>query len=161
MIKKYCGKCNLSKSLSQFYKSSSTGDGFQTRCKDCHRVYSRLYERKLRKTNPEKLRERAERFAKNNPYKYKEYAKSERQRIRRQVLDGYGHKCACCGEDEYKFLALDHVNGGGNQLRKKTKGNSLLHYRDAIHRNFPKDYQLLCHNCNLAKGFYGKCPHND
>lgn len=25
--------------------------------------------------------------------------------------------------------------------------------------NYPKGFQVLCHNCNLAKGFYGKCPH--
>jgi hypothetical protein len=25
---------------------------------------------------------------------------------------------------------------------------------------FPKDlYQLLCHNCNQAKAWYGACPH--
>jgi len=26
---------------------------------------------------------------------------------------------------------------------------------------FPTGFQLLCHNCNLAKGFYGKCPHDE
>jgi hypothetical protein len=27
---------------------------------------------------------------------------------------------------------------------------------------YPKDrYQLLCHNCNMAKGFYGLCPHQE
>ena len=25
--------------------------------------------------------------------------------------------------------------------------------------NSPKGFQILCHNCNMAKGFYGKCPH--
>ena len=24
---------------------------------------------------------------------------------------------------------------------------------------YPPGYQVLCHNCNLAKGFYGSCPH--
>jgi hypothetical protein len=22
-----------------------------------------------------------------------------------------------------------------------------------------KGYRVLCHNCNLARGFYGYCPH--
>ena len=26
-------------------------------------------------------------------------------------------------------------------------------------KGFPEGYQTLCHNCNLAKGFYGQCPH--
>ena len=25
--------------------------------------------------------------------------------------------------------------------------------------NFPKGFQILCHNCNVAKGIYGECPH--
>lgn len=25
--------------------------------------------------------------------------------------------------------------------------------------NYPNGFQVLCHNCNMAKGFYGKCPH--
>jgi hypothetical protein len=24
---------------------------------------------------------------------------------------------------------------------------------------YPDTFQLLCHNCNLARGFYGTCPH--
>ena len=28
-----------------------------------------------------------------------------------------------------------------------------------IKNNFPKGFQILCHNCNIAKGHYGKCPH--
>lgn len=146
MIDKKCGVCKITKKINQFYKQTKSFDGLQNRCKDCHRVVSRKYERELRKTKPEILRERAERFHKNNPYKYKEYGKSDRQRIRNKVLSGYGGKYACCSEEEIMFLALDHVNGGGGRLRKANKGNSLAHYRDAINRNFPSDYQLLCHN---------------
>ena len=28
-----------------------------------------------------------------------------------------------------------------------------------IENNFPKGFQILCHNCNVAKGLYGECPH--
>ena len=28
-----------------------------------------------------------------------------------------------------------------------------------IKNNFPKGFQILCHNCNSAKAVYGKCPH--
>ena len=28
-----------------------------------------------------------------------------------------------------------------------------------IENKFPAGIQILCHNCNLAKGFYGACPH--
>lgn len=25
--------------------------------------------------------------------------------------------------------------------------------------DYPKGFQILCHNCNMSKGFYGYCPH--
>jgi hypothetical protein len=64
--------------------------------------------------------------------------------------------CACCGEGTYEFLAIDHVNGGGSQHRKTVKGHVV---RDICRNDFPDGYQVLCHNCNMAKGFYGQCPH--
>lgn len=85
--------------------------------------------------------------------------KREREVLRKDVLEHYGGKCACCGEEEVKFLALDHVNGGGNAHRKLIGGNTQV-YRVVRRTNFPNGYQVLCHNCNLAKGFYGECPHN-
>jgi hypothetical protein len=92
------------------------------------------------------------------------------QRDRRIVLEHYGGKparCACCGESTYEFLAIDHINGGGNQHRKRlsspnTKSgtfSSREFYRMLKTQGFPAGYQVLCHNCNMAKGFYGKCPH--
>src|SRR3972149_2266120 len=31
-----------------------------------------------------------------------------------QVLDAYGWRCECCGEQEPMFLTIDHIEGGGN-----------------------------------------------
>ena len=36
-------------------------------------------------------------------------------------------------------------------------GTTLLGW--IIKNNFPEGFKILCHNCNNAKGFYGKCPH--
>ena len=66
-------------------------------------------------------------------------------------------QCACCGETEYKFMSLDHIHGHGNTQRRQLKTNYLLSW--LIKNSFPEGYQVLCHNCNLAKGFYGQCPH--
>lgn len=77
-------------------------------------------------------------------------------RMMMTVLQKYGGKCVCCGETYYKFLSLDHVNGGGAAHLKK-EGNR-AHYKDAIDRDFPIDYQVLCHNCNKAKGVSTSCP---
>lgn len=83
-------------------------------------------------------------------------------KLRNDVIAGYGGRCACCGESQYEFLSLDHVNGGGTIHLKGNKmgGDKRVHYRDARNRNYPPDYRILCHNCNFALGHYGHCPHD-
>jgi hypothetical protein len=80
-----------------------------------------------------------------------------KQRRRFRVIEAYGGVCKCCGEAEWKFLSLDHVNNDGAEHRKKI-GQSQI-YKWAEDNEYPKTLQLLCYNCNMAKGFYGKCPH--
>jgi len=67
--------------------------------------------------------------------------------------------CNCCGETIMEFLAVDHVKGRKHlpENEKNLKSKTLLPF--LIKNNFPEDYQILCHNCNNAKAFYGKCPH--
>ena len=84
--------------------------------------------------------------------------KEKRKRERLQVIKYYGNKCQCCGESRYEFLAIDHINGGGNKHRKKLKMASIKP-EWFIKNNFPKDFRILCHNCNMANAYYGKCPH--
>lgn len=87
-----------------------------------------------------------------------------RLRLRKTVLDYYGRKCQCPGCDvtEEKFLAVDHIDGGGNAHRREIGGgSSTTFYRWLIKNEFPPGFQVLCHNCNSAKGFYGFCPHLD
>lgn len=76
--------------------------------------------------------------------------------LRREVIDFYGGRCACCDQTELNFLALDHRNNDGNVHRRVVRGNM---YQWAKKSNFPNILQVLCHNCNLAKTFYGICPH--
>ena len=79
--------------------------------------------------------------------------------LRTEVLSEYGGRCICCGENEPKFLAIDHINGNGAEHRRQHGGGRRT-YRWLRKNGFPKDnFQILCHNCNLAKGFYGTCPH--
>lgn len=84
--------------------------------------------------------------------------------MRRQVLEAYSEgqpKCACCAERHVEFLAIDHVNGGGEKHRKTlgSKGGETF-YRWLIQQQFPPGFRVLCHNCNFAYGVYGYCPHH-
>ena len=97
--------------------------------------------------------------------KHLEYARDRWRQIRQEVLDHYGNKCACCGETMPEFLSIDHIHGGGNGHRKSLEENGMKKhhgtgfYKWLIDNNYPDGFQLLCHNCNFAKGHYGKCPH--
>jgi hypothetical protein len=79
--------------------------------------------------------------------------------------------CNCCGLNSHvDFLALDHVFGRVEMdsipelvaigYSSKLESSKL---RDWImQNNFPDGFQILCHNCNFAKGFprnNGKCVH--
>ena len=97
----------------------------------------------------------------------KAMAKERRQRYRLQVIEMYGGKCECCGEDHPEFLALDHRAGGGNKYRRITneiksgRGNTdISMYKWLIDQKKPVAFlRLMCHNCNLSRAFYGYCPH--
>ena len=90
----------------------------------------------------------------------KAYMKARRIEERTKVIEHYGGKCACCGETEWKFLTIDHINGGGRQ-EKQEKGWSHIPAWYIIQQGFPTDLQVLCYNCNCAKGAWGRCPHEE
>lgn len=86
--------------------------------------------------------------------------------LRYELINKYSNglmKCMCPGCDikEYKFLSIDHIDGGGNKHRKGGNiGKGFVNVYSWLKRNnYPPGFQVLCHNCNLAKGFYGQCPH--
>lgn len=83
------------------------------------------------------------------------------ERRRQQVVAGYGGRCACCGEDDPRFLSLDHVENDGAAHRAEVGGTDKV-YRLAIVEGFPDRFQLLCFNCNLGKARNGGvCPHQE
>ena len=81
-----------------------------------------------------------------------------RKKVRAEVIKAYGGFCKCCGESEQAFLGIDHIDNTGYKHRKEVRSGSF--YVWLKNNNYPTDnYQLMCHNCNLAKSIYGKCPH--
>lgn len=80
-----------------------------------------------------------------------------RRGIKKTVIDTYGGKCKCCGlDDYYEFLCIDHI--GGKKQDGAPRGGWLF-YSWLKKNGFPSGYRVLCHNCNMAIGFYGYCPH--
>ena len=80
--------------------------------------------------------------------------------LRKKIIEGFGSKCVCCGEDDYMFLTIDHINDDGYSERKLFNNNMYSFYQSLIKNNFPiGNYQLLCYNCNCCRGAFGKCYH--
>ncbi len=85
-----------------------------------------------------------------------------REKLKIEVFSHYSNgfpKCNKCGYIDIRALCLDHINNDGAEHRKKlTKnsyrgGNAIAIYLDVRRRNYPKGFQVLCHNCNRIKEY--------
>ena len=126
-------------------------------------------------SNPSPARERARQWRALNPEakaaadaarrkakrtEFLAYLREYNKRNRLLVLAAYGGACACCSERRPEFLALDHIYGDGAEHRKATGllGTQLVNW--LIKNGMPRgQFQILCHNCNTAKGKDRTCPH--
>jgi hypothetical protein len=83
---------------------------------------------------------------------------------RYQALLHYGHGdmyCRCCGERQIEFLALDHINNDGGAHRRaigKSGGSAFYAWLRTTGYTYAS-LLVACHNCNLARAWYGQCPH--
>ena len=94
-----------------------------------------------------------------------EYRKDWYRKRKEIILDHYSNgtmKCACCGEDDFNALTIDHINNDGAQHRKELKGSTSSIHTWLIKNNFPEGFQTLCFNCNWGKHINsGICPHKE
>ena len=81
-----------------------------------------------------------------------------RLRRRRQALEAYGNKCACCGITEEAFLVLSYADGYEKATGPKINSTALYHWLEK--QNYPEGFQVLCANCNTART-KGVCPHQE
>jgi hypothetical protein len=96
----------------------------------------------------------------NNPIRYRKYKQDFIYKKKVQAYEILGNKCACCGEDNFLFLTIDHVNNDGYKDKKRRRNLTYLMYIEIIRNTFPGKYQILCWNCNCAKRTNkGICPH--
>lgn len=153
-----CSGCRVYLSVESFGPASQTKDGLNIYCRPCQAKRAERH----RQRNPRRYRyvatESAKAWRRANREKVNESSRRQRRKIRAEVLAHYGDHCVCCGEREPGFLSLDHINGGGNKERKEV-GLGIVWYYWLRRTGYPGGLQVLCYNCNLAKGFQGECPH--
>ena len=145
------------------------------------KIYFREKRQKEKAKDPEGFkRKKNENWAKNYPKnkdRLSKKTKLDRITNKKTVFKHYSKGklvCNCCKLDGnygrivgLDFLTVDHImpkkEMEKNEEMKKIgysstrKGSSL--YQWLITTNFPNGFQILCWNCNKAKGILGKCPH--
>lgn len=67
--------------------------------------------------------------------------------------------CNCCGETMLQFMTVEHKPGTRKKYGHNHKFSGVNLYRWIIKNKFPSDFEILCMNCNFARGIFGKCPH--
>ena len=87
------------------------------------------------------------------------------EKLKRDILYYYGNgklSCLCCGESEFKFLTIDHINNNGAKDRKIVRRTGHNLYRYLKKNKYPLGYQTLCFNCNSGRALNkGVCPHKE
>lgn len=150
-----CTKCTLTKLLTEFYSDPKKRDGHHTVCKECIKA-----ERRARYATDPGFRARSAAGSVEWYRRNTALTRRRRQTARLEMIEAYGAKCVCCGEAAVEFLTMDHVGGWGAEHRAadKSAGSRLPFLLKK--QGWPKNgYQLLCWNCNCARGIYGYCPH--
>lgn len=133
-----CSNCRKDLPHDSFHRAHKTKRRYSRLCKPCARAYGRIW--------------RGDNGASLKVSKIEYY-----RRVRLAGIAAYGSRCKCCGETQQEFLTVDHIKGRDKSERRRT-GKRMWAYLHA--RGWPKDnFQLLCWNCNCAKGVYGACPH--
>lgn len=125
---KLCNKCGVEKEVSKFYAQSSTSDGLQHWCKECHTNYSKTHYA----NNKNKRKETNKAYYLNNKEKY--YLRNYGITLDEynKMYDDQKGCCKICGEHQDSFsinFAVDHCHTTG-----KVRG-------------------LLCSNCNRGVGY--------
>lgn len=160
-----CSKCKNKKPASEMRKDNkrTKNDGISSQCNDC---YKELYGEKAKarrkeygKTHRRELVEKQKQYYAEHKESTQEYRKIYYTKSKLIALEHYGTKCACCGESNPTFLAIDHIGGGGTKHRKTMSKGGVNIYDWLRKNNYPPGFRTLCHNCNWATAFGRTCPH--
>jgi len=130
------------------------------------------------KTPEARTRQKKRRSKPETKVKISSYEKERRETQKKDVFSHYSkiHSnsvipcCRCCGlNDHIEFLTLDHIAGRKQMDSEpelvKLGYSSKLAIQPLcvwiLKNNFPEGFQILCMNCNFAKGQSkdNKCPH--
>ena len=116
--------------------------------------------------DPEKAKASRRKYQKTHAKQLNKQKNKKHRELKYEVMKEFSKRqsnsnvpcCACCEESMLKFLTLDHIEG----RKKMGHGKLLIGHKLrgwATENDYPDTLQVLCYNCNMAKGLFGKCPH--
>lgn len=138
------------------------------------------------KAYAERHKEYARQWRLKNKEKFHAKQKENYDAVRLEALKKYSQEvpvCACpnCGVKDLAFLTIDHIDGSGSEHRREigqaqgvldkagrkaqaektgkkvtVGGNGFAYWLKK--NNWPGGFQVLCMNCNKAKGKQPFCP---
>lgn len=114
-----------------------------------------IYQKNRYQNNPE-VRDKISKHTKEQTIQFKLEVFSH---YSKEISDSDVPICACCKIDDIRFLTLDHIDGRKHLSKREQKLKTLVLWRHIKKIGFPKGYQILCYNCNIAKGTSLYCPH--
>jgi hypothetical protein len=133
-VLKFCPHCRLFMVAAKEFWKHRGNSGLQSHCKRCSREISLA--RRHKDVVVSRGRDRAARL---------------------EAIAAYGGKCEDCGETEWPFLTIDHINGGGTSERR-TPGLKGNRYHRLKRLGYPRDkFRLLCYNCNCSRNSGRAC----
>jgi len=104
-----------------------------------------IHQKRWNERHPEKVKELAQ--------KRKIYKKQSRLKLLELLANGSPY-CKNCGFTDVRALQLDHINGGGNDDRKRLGGSDVEITYYLKHLNEAREtLQVLCANCNWVKKY--------
>ena len=171
---KYCSSCKMYLPTVEFYEWDRRKI---SRCRKCKRTsvdfyYSKLKEakqcfgcKKALEVGEKCLCTECKALARDryhtNGNQNRETSRQRKKADKLAAFSAYGGAvCKCCGENHIEFLSIDHVYNDGAKQRRELGKNKIAHFYVWLKQNgYPPGYQVLCMNCNFAKGHFGACPH--
>ena len=173
---KRCATCKQQLDISQYHRDRGRCDGLQSSCKDCLRKMRASYGKRNQESyTPAVGCAVCSKCKEEKPVSEFAIAKERKcghacsckacdakrhRQLKIEVMTHYTGetpRCQCCGEMTIEFLAMDHINGGGRKHYQAIKWGTI--YRWLKKNGYPDGFQVLCNNCNMAKGMFGACPH--
>lgn len=144
---KRCKKCGELLPLDAFYKATGAKDGHRGDCNACN--LAAKHERYI--ANPEPDRERARRWAKENPEKYQALRQRQRDSGSKKRSDGRSHLKRVHGITPEVYEAMLEAQGGGCAVCGKRPRPDISLHIDHDHAT-GRRRGLLCFCCNQMLG---------